>query len=40
MIMGIEIEHKYLVKDDSYKRLSDNNSTIRQGDTLYRHARR
>lgn len=31
MIMGIEIEHKYLVKDDSYKRLSDNNSTIRQG---------
>ena len=31
MIMGIEIEHKYLVKDDSYKRLSYSNSTIRQG---------
>lgn len=31
MIMGIEIEHKYLVKDDSYKRLSVSNSTIRQG---------
>ena len=31
MIMGIEIEHTYLVKDDSYKRLSDSNSTIRQG---------
>ena len=31
MIMGIEIEHKYLVKDDSYKRLSCSSSTIRQG---------
>ncbi|MBQ9556862.1 MAG: CYTH domain-containing protein [Muribaculaceae bacterium] len=29
--MGLEIEHKYLVKDDSYKQLASASSEIRQG---------
>ncbi len=29
--MGIEIEHKYLVKDDSYKLVASSKSEIRQG---------
>lgn len=29
--MALEIEHKYLVKDDSYKEMSANHTEIRQG---------
>lgn len=29
--MGIEIEHKYLVKDDSYKQMATSQSEIHQG---------